>query len=245
MIGEDAPEEGATIFEWCERIAFSLADELVFTNENQRDYMLSHYSDEFRARILERSQVIPQPSPAGWLERRPDGNSNLGPLSVAYYGSYYPNRGLGPFLAAVADLDEARRNDLRLYVYTAQQDQAREEARAYGVDDLVTIYDELPYSRMIASMRQHDLLLATDVRYEAEADNPYLPSKLSDYLIAQVPVLALTDHGSPMSRNGAVTHRVSMHDPKAINACIGDILGSHRNSTPSRPNDMVAPAMRL
>lgn len=54
--GIDIPDND-NVFYWCEKLVYELADEIIFTNKNQLNYMLS-YSDHSKNNVLEKSRIF-------------------------------------------------------------------------------------------------------------------------------------------------------------------------------------------
>src|SRR5690606_1059000 len=50
--------ESQNCFVWCEELAYALADEVIFTNENQMEYMLGYCSSPDLAAMARKKAVI-------------------------------------------------------------------------------------------------------------------------------------------------------------------------------------------
>ncbi len=197
------------MFELCEAVAFALADELVFTNEVQRDFMLDHTADpHLRAAAAAKSTVRPHPSPAPELYDAVEPPLALSPelVHVAYFGAFYLRRGLDDLLRPFALLTNDERTRLRLHVFTDKPDAARTLVDHEGLADCVMVHAYVPFLEFLALTKRVDRLVLADARVaENHQVNPYLPSKLSDYRGSGTPVWALVEDGSPLSAASEVT----------------------------------------
>lgn len=192
-----------SLFTWCEYVTYILADELIFTNDNQLSYMLSYVTDSRLRNLIEAKSIVrvhPTP-PARSYEILP---SNY-PLSesvvnVGYFGAFYENRGLLEVLTALSNSSPAVRQKLRLHVFTNKPDDVIRQVQEFGLMGIVKAQGYRPYLEFLNLATKFDVLLVNDVERSGEMDiNPFLPSKYSDYLGAGQPVWGLVDEGSPLS----------------------------------------------
>ena len=175
-----------------EQQIFERADRLIFVNELMRDTILSGASDEIKAK----ARVIARPVDARMfapaialpqgLTREP--NAKI----VAHVGSFGRLRIPEPFLTGVRKLieqqpDAARRPQVWL---VGAQNPAEENGEAIpGVQYLPPV----SYAESLAVMRAADVLL---VLKPPVRKSMFFPSKLTDYLLAGKPLLALTPKNS-------------------------------------------------
>lgn len=194
------------VFDWAEIIPLALADGVVFTNENQRDVVLDGITSPWlRARLKERAEVSPHPS-IRWDAKHDDPAAHLervdGTVHMAYFGTFYANRGLGSLLEVMAHF-RSMGTRVMLDVYSEASHELQAASSAAGVRDLLRFRDRVPYATACALQSQYDVLVTNDViAPDFGGRQPFLPSKLSDYSAAGVPVLALVEPGSPTSQLG-------------------------------------------
>ena len=193
-----------SLMEWCEYIAYALADEVLFTNANQRDYMLSqHWISPLRHRIEEKSVISPHPTlpPEYYDLVEDDWQPQKNRVNIAYFGSFYKTRGLDEVLESISSSDEAIRDRIRFDIYTAANPELEERIRTLGIANNVSIQQPLPFFHFLARCKAYDFLLANDAATRGiKPVNPYLPSKVSDYLGAGTAIWALVEEGSPLSK---------------------------------------------
>lgn len=202
--GFDAPPVDS-VFAWAEWIAFCLADEIVFTNPLQRASMLSGIGDtELLRRVRDRSIIDPHPTlPSRFYEAQPvdlDLPSHV--TNIGYFGTFYANRGLGDALRALATLPGEEQESIRFHIFGDGAESILQHSARWGVSHSVRVHAPLPYLAHLNAARQMDALLVVDADTASHGHslNPYLPSKLSDYLGTGRPIITLTEPGSMLSR---------------------------------------------
>ena len=212
---------GEGFFEAVEWMAYALADEIIFTNENQRDFMLADFYDKDLAkRALSVSRVSHHPVPPASMYElaAPSDALPVGPVTIAYFGRFYAVRGVEDLLNPFGALTPAERERLRLVIFTTDLEETREAVASHPASDCVEIHDALPYFEFLATAKAADWLLLADAHRPAEFSvNPYLPSKLADYLGSGTPVWALAEPGSVLSR-----------EPVAAMSPLGDVEAAAR-----------------
>lgn len=224
------PDARRGFFSLAEWIVYTLADEVWFTNENQRDLMLgaieySHLRDD----VLRRSVVSHHPTlPESYYALRDvDYEVDHTKLNLAYFGEFYATRGIRDVTDAMKLLPDEFRSQVHLHVFTSFVPAGRGGSRpahmppsaykalvetamsgvgAEGIEDQVHINPALPYLDFLAMTNHFDYLIVCDA---ATADhheqNPYLPSKWSDYANSRAGTWAFVEPTSVLSKKPATT----------------------------------------
>ncbi|WP_370162400.1 glycosyltransferase [Limimaricola soesokkakensis] len=193
-----------SIFTLAELLPYAIADKIIFTNESQREYMLSQpWLGSIRKRAMSNSAIKAHPSlPKAYYSI---GNSSISidqeNINIGFFGSFYATRGLKEVLHALKDLGTLSIQSINLHVVSSDASALLKEVEALGISSLVKIHDSLPYFDCLASFASMDYLLVNDAATaNIKPLNPYLPSKLSDYLGADQPIWALVEPDSPLSK---------------------------------------------
>ncbi len=191
-------------FVWCEELAYVLADELIFTNENQREYMLSYCSNPLVAATARAKSVVSaHPTLPRPFYSMVNGSYPLEPdkAHVAYFGVFYPTRGLDDVLTAAAELDANVRDRLVLHVFTTKSEILEKRAAELGIGANVRVGPYARYLEFLNLTTRFDCLVVNDANTSAYHErNPYLPSKWSDYKGSGTAVWGLVEQDSPLSR---------------------------------------------
>ena len=225
-----APLQSDNLMEWCEFIAYALAEEVLFTNSNQRDYMLGQPWIIGQAhRILKKSVIRPHPTlpPASYGQGQGDWRPDPGRINIAYFGSFYQTRGLSEVLDAMARLDASCRTRLQFDIYTAANADLLADIYRLGLSGLVRLRQALPFFDFLARCKAYDFLLVNDAAtLGIKPVNPYLPSKLSDYLGAGRAIWALVETASPldMAKMPVGSMRTPLGDVDAYEAALRSMV---------------------
>lgn len=194
------------LFTWVETLPYALADELLFTNANQRDLMIGRIGDEaLAARVRERAVVSPHPTLPDEFYRMADPADACDPerRHIGYFGTVYGNRSLSRIVTALGALPVDLRERLSIDVHVAKPEamaRALHAADPTGASS-VRARPFVGYLDFLALSTRMDALLVTDaVTGTAFPVNPFLPSKWSDYRGSGRPVWGLVEPGSSLDR---------------------------------------------
>ncbi|MDH5039634.1 hypothetical protein, partial [Enterococcus faecalis] len=87
---------------------------------------------------------------------------------------------------------------LAFHIFTSSPINVRQMISLYEMTQ-VNVHEALPYFEFLNATKQFDSLIVMDAHTKGiKEENPYLPSKLSDYKGSGVPVIAYCEEGSPM-----------------------------------------------
>jgi hypothetical protein len=196
---------GALFFEAAEWGVFALADRIVFTNDNQRQLMLSHLPDRAIAeRALAVSEIHPHPVPdAVFYEMgSPDVALPDVDVCIGYFGNFYNVRAVGDILDPFALLTPDERARVRLMIFTAALEKTRDAVAEHPAAECASVLPALAYFDFLALTKQMGWLLIADAHRPPEFQvNPYLPSKLADYRGSDTPIWGIVDENSTLSRS--------------------------------------------
>ena len=199
--GRSFPEDGG-VYDWAEDLPYLFADKILFTNQNQLDFMLSYCPAELVDSVRQKSSVEHHPTPPGEFYSRSlehfEFRTDL--VQIGYFGVFYPTRGLEPITAAIKSLPPAVRDGLQLNVFCPRPIEMERIAAEAGLQDVVVARPYLAYFDFLRTTTQLDCLLVDDYRTsQTHSINPYLPSKWSDYVGSGTPVWRVTEPGSVLS----------------------------------------------
>lgn len=190
------------LFNLSELIPFALADELVFTNENQLEFMISRFNDEEKKFIRNKATVSHHPTLSSEYYHIDNAQVEVEEsiVNIAYFGNFYSRRGYNQFVSLVNNLNEKFKLTFKLHVYT-NLNQLEESSIIELHQNNVSIHEYLPFTEFLNASTKFDILLISDANTKEDKPvNPYLPSKLSDYLGSGRPILAITEDTSVMSK---------------------------------------------
>lgn len=202
LLGEFSKFVDDNLFNLTEIIPFALADKLVFTNENQLEYMIIRFEEDVKNYIRNKSVVEKHPT----LEHKYYHLNELevpiekAIINIAYFGNFYSLRGYENYLKFVDILNENSSYIYKLHVYTNINSLAEEDI-VYLNENGVQLHSYLPFTEFLNVTTKYDMLLISDAETKkTKPFNPYLPSKLSDYIGSGTPIVAFTEDKSILSK---------------------------------------------
>lgn len=176
----------------CEILPYLYADYVIFTNEVQKEYMLSYCPDKAAAKLArEKALVWSHPRIDARWTRLVTSNYELDPqkINVGFFGMVYARRNPTKSLMRLA-----ARDDVAVHVFTLE---------AQLLDSLdgdnVNIVEPRPYFEFLNIASRMDYLFLEDMNPLPDGTIPWLPSKLADYLSTDTPVIACCNEGSPLA----------------------------------------------
>lgn len=192
-----------TIFDLVESVTMILADELVFTNGNQLNYMLSKYPKVFAEMARKKAIIREHPSPreADYQVVKAEPGFSANRINIAYFGAFYVNRGLGDVFTALRNLRADDQRKVALHIYCNDTVEAMGQVVDWGLSGIVMVHPYLPYLQFLNATTQADVLLVNDIKRSGSMEiNPFLPSKYSDYRASGTRIWAILDNESPLSK---------------------------------------------
>jgi len=220
--------EGISMFEFVEYVTYALADEFIFTNPNQRDYMLSLTTPELAERVGGRATVRPHPSPSPSAYQEVITRYTLRDdvVNIGYFGSFYGNRTLSEVLLALRGLTRAERDRIRLHVFCNKPEEFTELLTEHGLATEVYVNPYLGYMEFLNASTKFDVLLVQDADTTGTFEvNPFLPSKYSDYRGSGAAVWGIIEEGSPLSAQ-PLSHRSGVGDVEGAIMVLRTLAGS-------------------
>ena len=199
--GIDFPGE-QDLYAWVEDLPYLLADELLFTNASQLDFMTSYLSPAQALGVRGKATVEHHPTPPSHYYRRPRVTVEFPPdrVNLGYFGMFYPTRGLSSIAAALRALRPELRERIRLHVFCPRPVEMAQLAEQSGLSNQIVAHPYLSYFDFLAVTTQLDCLLVDDFQTAAtHPRNPYLPSKWSDYVGSGTPIWRIVEPGSVLA----------------------------------------------
>lgn len=194
--------ENDSLFYWCEYIVYSMADQIIFTNENQLIYMLDSFPSSEVVKIAKSKCVVrpqPRPLPEDYLVSSYNYPLDHDRVNIGYFGSFYEKRGLDELIEALLRLDERDRSKILIHIFTQQSEEFQKLQNFGKIEGFIRLNPYVSYFDFLATATKFDVLFVNDSKVsDAKGINPYLPSKISDYLGSGVPVWAVCEKNSPM-----------------------------------------------
>ncbi len=129
---------------------------------------------------------------------------NVDLINIAYFGvGFYPNRKLKGFF-------ELLNNDkVRIHIFASSFPMEKAANRMQSIDEFfktknafkgrVVFHSAVDNLEMLNLCTKMDYLYIEDIEF-AGLKNPYIPSKIADYLTSETPIIARVQEGSALSK---------------------------------------------
>ena len=187
-----------------EYLTYLFADKVVFTNENQREVMLSQHPVDVYDMVFKKSEILQVPT----LDEKyyhiseVDVDIDKGDINIAYFGAYYPNRHFESIFYAFDSLNHKFKDKIKFHFYVSNTDLLKELIRGLDIEDNMIIHDIVDYFDFLNLTTKFDVLLVNDLVTKGNFKiNPYLPSKIADYEGSGNDVWAICESGSVASKS--------------------------------------------
>jgi glycosyltransferase involved in cell wall biosynthesis len=193
----------SNLFFWCEYLPYVFADELVFTNENQLKYMIDNFPvKEVRALIKDKAVISPHPTMEKdyYNIKKSEYPVDQSKVNVAYFGTFYKTRNLDDLFRGLEALNEQERSLINLHIFTSNPSALQEELKECKIDKHINVNPYVNYIEFLNLTTKFDCLVVNDAHTKPyKTINPYLPSKLSDYLGSGTKIWGLYEKNSKLS----------------------------------------------
>ena len=187
-----------------EEAAVLNADKLVFICEEQRDYTLSQYPNS--EELKRKSIIMPLTYIPDWGMYKELLNAkevNNTPKQAVHLGRLYGLRTIDTFLDALKELkaeDLGLCNKIVFHQYSEIQKPDIQKIEDYGLEDVFMLHNSVSYKESVEIMKNSDILVLFDSLMPHAKVQPYLPSKIVEYMMLKKPILGICDNNSPSYR---------------------------------------------
>lgn len=184
-----------------EKEAVLNADKLIFICEQQRDFTLSQYPNY--EQLKQKSIIMPLTYVPKWkmyqdiIDSKPTKNKVK---QAVHLGRLYGLRKIDTFLEALRQLNNEinhLEDKVVFHQYSEIQKADVEKIKQYGLEKLFIIHDKVSYQESIDVMKNSDILVLFDTIMKDARVQPYLPSKIVEYLLLRKPILGICGDNSP------------------------------------------------
>ncbi|GGI41343.1 hypothetical protein [Mammaliicoccus stepanovicii] len=196
------------VFNCCELMAFSHADELIFTNAHQLEYMLERFeSDVIRNSVKERAIISRHPTPNSHEYYQYITAYEVFPemVNLGYFGNFYSTRGFREIELLCKYLTHKGVENFRIHCFTNITKQVRLMHQRSDFRKYIKLAPYVGYYEFLNITTQFDALILYDAHTKGIKNvNPYIPSKLSDYKGSGSNIWAFVEKDSVMSKDNNI-----------------------------------------
>lgn len=185
----------------CEYLTFIGADELIFTNENQKEIMIGNFP-QLRDLINKKSVIKPHPTLDKKYYYIKSSNYEIDEsyVNFAYFGVIFGNRNLEDLINAFDNMDKEYKDKFRLHLFTPNKTMF-EQILSSDIFDKTIINPTVSYLEFLNLTTKFDVLIVEDSKTRLSySKNPFLPSKISDYKGSSTDIWAICEKESIMDK---------------------------------------------
>ena len=187
-----------------EYLVYLFADEVIFTNENQREVMLDQFQVDVKDMVLKKSQIKIHPTLDDKFYHIKDVDLNLNPdeINIAYFGKdYYGKRHFEALFYTLDSLNHRYKDKIKIHIFIDDTQLVKSLISSTQSSDNFTVRKPIGYLEFLNATTKFDVLLVSDVETKPDFElNPYLPSKLSDYMGSSADIWGICEKGSSLSK---------------------------------------------
>lgn len=188
-----------------EEAAVLNADKLIFICKEQMEYTLSQYKNT--EELKKKAIIMPLTYIPEWEMYSSLIDSQKkeidGPLQAVHLGRLYGLRKINTFLEALKELKEEDKDlskKIVFHQYSEIQAPDVKKIKEYNLGDVFILHKTVSYDKSVEVMKNSDILVLFDTLMADKPVQPYLPSKIVEYLLLRKPILGICDKNSPSYR---------------------------------------------
>lgn len=223
-------ENGMSTYFIAEYLCYLFADEVIFTNPNQREIMLNRFPVDIKEFVLAKSIVKRHPTFSQKFYEISHFPVDLddNDINIAYFGSdYYGRRHFEGIFYALSTLNHKHKGRIKLHIYIKKDELIERLVGNLDISENIIIRKPIGYLDFLNASTQYDVLIVNDLATKQNFDvNPYLPSKLSDYIGSGNDIWAIYESGSVLSGFEA-KYKSEMYDFKQYSDALVEMLNDH------------------
>lgn len=220
----------ANLFFLCEYLPYAFADELIFTNENQKEFMIDKFPiPKVKDLIKKKGSIKRHPTLKNEFYHLIKSNYSLDKncVNIAYFGRDYETRNLDDVFQALYGLEKDYQDKCKIHFFTSDIEGFRELMDCNPINENLEVNPYVNFLEFLSLTTKFDCLIVNDAHKKQEI-NPYLPSKLSDYLGSGTNIWILYEEGSAMSKFD-VKYNSPIGDIKLTRQTLKQIIQDHKN----------------
>ncbi|WP_406535121.1 hypothetical protein [Methanobrevibacter sp.] len=193
-------KSGDNLYFLAEYLPFLFADVVRFTNYNQREAMLNEFPVDIKDFVIEKSEVSRHPTLDEEYYFLKESNYNVDDdyLNFAYFGTYLGKRHLEFLFKCLEDLNEEISNKIRLHLFVPNPEVFKSSLTN---QKNIVVRQKVPFLEFLNLTTKMDVLIVNDLLTEGVFEvNPFLPSKLSDYIGSKKDIWVVCEKNSSMDK---------------------------------------------
>ena len=190
---------------YSEYLPYLFADEIIFTNQSGMDLMMNHLPiDEIKNDIIKKSIISSHPIPPKEWYHKKDAQYdkiNQDKVNIAYFGKFFDLRHIYNVFSSFYTLDKKLQEKTLIHLFVQNPNEFQQIVSCMPIKDNIIINSFYPLFDFLNLTTKFDCLIVNDLRSKGNFErNPFIPSKISDYLGSGTDVWRICEYNSEMSK---------------------------------------------
>lgn len=182
-----------------QKVTLDYADKLIFISEALRKHVTNDNKEYVNKSIIYPITYIKDWPNYKLLTSKESSTKNK-KIIMSHFGNIYGLRKIDKFLDAIDELIDENKIDpskIEIHQY-GDVDKRQIELFKNNSKNVLFVHDRVDYNKCIELMKKSDILLIFDTIVDESISQPFLPSKITDYLLTNKPIFAITTKNSPL-----------------------------------------------
>lgn len=222
----------ANLFFLCEYLPYAFADEIVFTNENQKKHMINRFPfREISGIVKKKARVNRHPSlrEEFYYLFESDYSIDESYVNIAYFGRDYETRNLNDVFNALNKLNDHHKDLCKIHIFTMNVKQFEKSVENNSIKNNLVVNPYVNFFEFLNLTTKFDCLIINDYSQKHVREiNPYLPCKLSDYIVSGTDIWAIHEENSVLSKIDLKYKSIS-GDLDSTKRILKKIIEDHQN----------------
>lgn len=188
---------------YSEYLPFLFADEILFTNQSGMDLMLNTLKvEEIKDDIRKKSIIAPHPiPPKEWYYLKESNYNKIddNKVNIAYFGKFFDLRHIYNVFSSFYALDKELQDKTLIHLFVQTPEEFQKIVNCMPIKDNIIVNAFEPLFEFLNLTTKFDCLIVNDLKSKGNFErNPFVPSKISDYLGSGTDIWRICEYGSQM-----------------------------------------------
>lgn len=190
---------------YSEYLPFLFADKILFTNQSGMELMLNTLKvDEIKEDIIKKSEIAPHPiPPKEWYYLKESNYDKIddGKVNIAYFGKFFDLRHIYNVFSSFYALDKDLQEKTILHLFVQTPEEFQKIIDCTPIKDNIIVNPFTPLLEFLNLTTKFDCLIVNDLKSKGNFErNPFVPSKISDYMGSGTDIWRICEKNSQMTK---------------------------------------------
>ena len=122
-------------------------------------------------------------------------------VNLAYFGVFYETRNIYNIFSSLSVLNKKLKDKVLIHLFIKNPNEFQKIINCMPIKNNIILNPYMPYLEFLNTLKKFDCLIVNDAKTkDIFRKNPYLPSKISDYLGSGSDIWKICEKNSPLSK---------------------------------------------